>query len=1112
MSRLVAPVALLAGMWVVAMLAPSSAAAASAWWHLGDSARPSVLTPEGEGSIVIQAENVGTATTSGGAETITDVLPPGYSVVESEGKPEVSFFLFSFSEGKVDFGPTGPLGFLNACEVSGRTVSCTTPVSEEFGLDLSPVKPYEYLEVLIKVRLGAGAESGSKNTLKISGGSAPSASTASALPIQGGGSPFGIENFTMLPEDEGGVVDSRAGSHPLQLTTNLTLNQNEDPANPPALLRNVHIELPPGFIGNVNGLPQCTPLDFQHVVTGGTPNLCPPSSVVGVALVTIDEPHNYGVITFPVPVFNLAPKEGEPARFGFELVKTPVILDTSVRTGGDYGVNVDVSNTSELASVLSSTVTLWGVPNDPVHDASRGWGCLVGGYWASVSGQPCVPSTESHPRPFLTLPTACSDAFAITARAQSWPTAAAPSGIEAPTKTFSLEDEFGRALGIHGCNQLSFEPSIEVAPESHRASTPSGYTVRVHMPQEANENSAGLASAAIKSTTVTLPDGVAVNPSAAVGLEACSEGQVGFETIDSSGTALFTPSLPTPFCPEAAKIGTVRLKIPVLPGVLEGGVYLAYQNANPFHSLVAIYVVAEDQTTGVRVKLAGEVSLGPDGQATTSFVNTPQAPIEEAEFAFFGGPHASLGTPPSCGDYATKAVFTPWSGTAAANASSSFSITSGARGEACGPRGFGPRLHAGAASVQAGAFAPFSTTVDREDVDQAIAGVDVHLPAGLSAMIKSVTPCDEARANAGTCGPDSLIGHSTVQVGLGNEPYEVGGGQVFLTGPYRGAPFGLSIVTPAKAGPFDLGLVVVRARLEVDRHTAAVTVATDQTGPYSIPQVLKGIPLDIKRISVNVDRPGFTFNPTNCHLLELKGSFLGGEGGLAGAGAPFQVANCSDLAFAPKFAVSTSAHTSKADGASLSVKLTYPKFAPGRYSNIARVKVELPKRLPSRLTTLHEACLAATFDANPTKCPPRSIVGHAKAVVPNLPVPLQGPAYFVSHGGEAFPDLTMVLQGDNVTIELVGKTFISKKGITSSTFETVPDAPVESFELTLPKGRFSALTAVGKLCGSKLLMPTSFTAQSGREVHQSTKIKVTGCQKPHKKAKKHKRRVKKKAR
>jgi hypothetical protein len=399
------------------------------------------------------------------------------------------------------------------------------------------------------------------------------------------------------------------------------------------------------------------------------------------------------------------------------------------------------------------------------------------------------------------------------------------------------------------------------------------------------------------------------------------------------------------------------------------------------------------------------------------------------------------------------------------------------------------------------------------------------MPQGLSGILKGVTLCPEANANAGSCPANSLIGHTIVSVGLGADPFSVTGGQVFLTEGYKGASFGLSIVNPAVAGPFDLGKVIVRAKVQVDPHTAALTVTTDESGLYAIPHILDGIPLQIKHVNVLIDRPGFIFNPTSCAPKSITGSIQSAEGATSSTSSAFQVTNCKNLAFEPKVAISTQGKTSKANGASLTYKVTYPNVPIGTDANIRYVKVELPKNLPSRLTTLQKACTSQVFSQNPAGCPAASIIGHAKAVVPNIPVPLEGPVYFVSNGGEAFPDLTIVLKGYGVTVDLVGSTSI-KNGVTTSTFKSTPDVPFSSFELNLPQGKFSALAANGNLCkptvtktvkkkvkvkvngksemmtrkvkeqvSTTLTMPNEYIAQNGATYNYNAKLTVTGCAK-----------------
>jgi hypothetical protein len=666
----------------------------------------------------------------------------------------------------------------------------------------------------------------------------------------------------------------------------------------------------------------------------------------------------------------------------------------------------------------------------------------------------------------------------------------------------------------------------------------------VHVSQTAALNPDGLAESALRNTTVTLPEGVAINPAGADGLEACTSdpgalpkegtlpgeetvlgtpgdqiGYLGKKELNESEPGVmwntFTSEQPNPkqpgvnFCPDGSKIGTVKINTPLLPNPLEGAVYLAAQNQNPFGSLVAMYMVAEDPVSGSLVKLTGEVHLTETGQIVTTFKNTPDLPFEDLELHFFGGERAPLTTPSRCGTYTTQATFVPWDGNGPVNTTASFNIEHGPNGTPCPGASlpFNPSLAAGTTSIQAGGFSPFTMTMSREDGQQSLQSVSLKMPPGLSGLLTGVELCGEAQANAGMCGPNSLIGETIVSVGVGNDPFSVKGGKVYLTGPYKGAPFGLSIVNPAKAGPYDVerdtskpnnpacDCVVVRAKIEVDPITADLTVTSDNEGPYKIPTIIDGIPLQIKHVNVTVNRPGFTFNPTNCNPMAITGSLDSTEGATSTVSVPFQATNCARLSFKPQFNVSTSGKTSRQKGASLHVKLVYPKLPFGSQANIASVKVDLPKQLPSRLTTLQKACVDSVFAANPAACPAASRVGTAKAVTPLIPVALEGPAYFVSHGGAKFPELIVVLQGYGVTIDLHGETFISKAGITSSTFHTVPDAPVGSFELTLPEGKFSALAANGNLCKSVLKMPTAFTAQNGMTIKQSTPITATGCAK-----------------
>jgi hypothetical protein len=1075
-------------------LAQVQCSTCSSWWHLDAGSLPRNLPPGGEGKISVMAQNLGDAAMNGSTMVLSDTLPKGLTA------ENVELGIATVASASGLYGSA-------FCEIAGNRVTCTLP-----GELASFFQPYANLEIYIQVKVAATAKSGEINSVSITGGGAPGVTVNRPIMVSSAPTPFGVEQYEMTAENADGTPTLQAGSHPFQLTTTVMLNQASRPVAPPAFVKDLHFKLPPGLIGNPTPFPQC-PLSKFLTFPEIRYDLCPDNTVVGFASLTISLAAILGggesIETFDVPLFNLEPSVGEPARFAFDAGAAPVYLDTAVRTGSDYGVTVDVNNLTEIVGLLSSRVTFWGVPGDSRHDGSRGYNCL---YQGEAGFPPCTAVGQKTPPPLLTLPTACTGPLHTTLEADSWE----QEGTFTEPIEYTFLDNLGRPAGMVGCNQLPFSPSIKVTPDGQAGSTPTGLTVDEHVPQETSLNPTGLGESDVKGLSVTLPAGVALNPAAADGLQSCSLEQIGLQNSEA------------PTCSEASKVATVKIKTPLLPNALEGAAYLASQNANPFGSLVALYVYAEDPASGVRAKAAGEVLENPvTGQLTAHFENDPvfandprdagdpatqflpQLPFEDVELHFFGGDRAPLSTPSLCGSYTTTGTFTPWSENATTESSSTFNVVSGPNGSSCtDPLPFAPSLTAGTTSIQAGGFSPFTMTMSRPDGSQNLQAVQLKMPPGLLGTLATVKLCKEAQANAGTCGPESLIGHTTVSVGVGGNPYSVTGGEVFITEGYKGAPYGLSIVNPAKAGPFDLGQVVVRAKIEVDPISAVLTITTDTTGPYKIPTILDGIPLQIQHINVIIDRPNFTFNPTNCSQLPITGSLTSDQGASKALSVPFQVTNCAVLAFKPKLTAKVSGKTSRAAGASLSVKLTYPA---GPYdANIAKVKVDLPKQLPSRLTTLQQACPAATFNANPAACPPASIVGHATAVTPVMPVPLTGPAYFVSHGGEQFPDLIIVLQGYGATVHLVGSTFISKAGVTSSTFRTIPDVPVGTFELTLPQGKYSALAANGNLCTiKKLAMPTSFVAQNGVAIKTSTSIVPTGCARKAK-AKKVKHKTKKK--
>ncbi len=1052
-----------------------------------------VLAGRPDGEIFVGATNLGDEVVNPETHpvTITDRLPKGL----------------------VPVGITGAVGqtlkYAELGECSLKTVSCTFATQPAKGQP--NVQAAHQLQMLIAVDLKPGASSGEVNEASIVGGGAPPETARSALTVSGAPVPSGVNTYEIRPEEVGGKLDTQAGSHPFQLTTTLNFNETFEERILPEIFtsaggslpfinrpaggsaKDLSFNLPAGLIGNPQAIPTCPLQAFLELAY--RPNrTCPPDTVVGFAVPNVLV--EGGAILYEGSIqdslYNVEPAPGEPARFGFVVYGDPVLLDTSVRTGSDYAVRVNVTNITQTVEFIGNEITIWGVPGDPRHDGQR---CYYG-----AGGESSCSASVKQPPPFLSLPTSCSGPLHTSMQGDLW---------NDPKHLFGPVFNTAPMVALDGCNRLSFSSEISVAPDVQEGSTPTGLSVGIHVPQESTLDPEGLAESALRDTTVTLPVGVQISPAAADGLLACSDEEVGFTGVEaSSGTNLFTPG--PVGCPNASKVGTVEVKTPLLPEPLVGAVYLAAQNANPFGSLIGLYIEVEAPVSGVRVKLAGEIKLDEStGQIVTVFPNNPKVPVEEAKLHFFGGARAPLSTPSSCGSYTSTSSIVPWSGNEASKSSSTFDITSGPNGGPCAsPRPFQPGFNAGTTSVQAGGYSPLTMTLSRPDADQQLGKLSVVFPPGISAGLRGVRLCEEPQAATGDCPAESQIGTVTVSAGLGGDPFPVETGKAYITGPYEGDPFGVDVVVPAVAGPFNLGTEVVRSKVDVDPTDAHLTVVSD-----AFPTMLDGIPLQLQHINVNVNRPGFVFNPTSCEPMKLTGVLGSSEGATADVSTPFQVTNCAALSFKPEFAVSTSAKTSRTEGASLHVTLTLPNTPRGTGANVAKVKVSLPKQLPSPLKTLQKACTERVFAENPSNCPVASRVGEAKVETPVLEGPLSGPAYFVSHGGAKYPELIIVLTGeDGVTVQVHGETFISKQGITTATFGTVPDVPFSNFELELPEREYPALTANGNLCKGTLIMPTEMVGQNGLKINQETKISVTGCSKTKKASHKKKAKGKKKHR
>jgi hypothetical protein len=995
------------------------------------------------------AVNDGSRPTDGSLVTVTDRLPAGIVATEVTG--------YDFGPG-FEQGPGSNGGQQKPVALScalGSVVTCT---------DSAPVPPGDSLYIDITVQVAPGTPSGEMNTVGVSGGGAPAAYTIQPTPVSTALAPYGFESLRAEATGLDGLVDTQAGDRAYEYTTSYYLNVNhyrENHAQAAEDAKDFVFDLPAGFVGDPQVVRKC-PQILVHQFK------CPPSTQIGVAHVSVFAAAGHDTLhgQTSVPIYNVVPDAGTPAQFMFAIsVGVPVNLFVNVSQETNYGVRVLVSGVPQVGNLTGASLTFFGEPlNDPnVYNQSVGADAVA----------------------FLQNPVDCAAGPLQTkASSDSWqhpggylangsPNLSDPNWKTVTTTTYP---------SMTGCEMLQFNPSIQVTPDTTRADEPTGVTVDLHVPQSTDLTPA-LATPELKDATVTLPSGMSLSASASDGLQACSNGQIASESTEPAS------------CPDASVLGTVEVFTPLLEKPLTGQVYLGTPECDPCSATDAsdgreFRIFIQAAGNGVRIKKEGRIYANQStGQLTTRFTDNPDLPFEDVKLHFKGGLRAGLATPQECGSVMSSSDLVPWSTpiTPDATPSSSFNVDWDGNGGACpAVPGLNPGFSAGTSNPNAGQFSPLTLTFSRQDREQDLSGIQVRTPPGLLGTLAGIPLCGEPQASLGTCSADSRIGSMTVAAGPGSHPfYEQG--SLYLTGPYKGAPFGLSIVVPTVAGPFNLGNIVVRAQIDVDRHTTALTVTSDP-----LPQVIDGIPLRLRTANVTVDRPGFIFNPTNCAQQQITATISGAQGAQAHLSAPFAVAGCAGLPFAPKFKVSSSGHTSRANGASLDARLIYPR---GAQSNIAKVKVALPKQLPSRLTTLQKACPAATFEANPAACPKGAIVGIARATSPVLPVTLTGPAYFVSHGGEAFPNLIVVLQGYGVRIDLIGDTFINKAGITSSTFTNVPDVQVSSFELYLPQGPGSALAANGDLCKSKLVMPTSFIAQDGAQLKQTTRITVTGCTK-----------------
>jgi hypothetical protein len=885
-----------------------------------------------------------------------------------------------------------------------------------------------------------------------------------------------------------------ASAHPQVGFTQFTVKFTETLGlvNPVGAIGKIRVDLPVGLTVNPQATPQC-----EDISKPGDCAADAPLSQVGTSAVTLSI---LGVVTPPaapltiVPVFNLVPEEGQPALFGLELAGTPVYLKADVAWESDYheGFTIDVPEVPiPGAKVLINRLTFDGRAGDGT---------------------------------FITTPTTCLDPeqAGFEGIYSTWLLAASHEELASPGYNWpqSAEPQFESPLPEGkkpiDCEGVPYEPSLEVDPGQAATDAPAGAVTDVHVPHITGGGERE--SSQTRRAEVTLPAGMGINPSAANGLVACTDEQFGKGTRNPVA------------CPPASKVGTVAIETPPLPaGSVTGDVYVGQPKSSDPASgdLYRLFVAANSQRYGISARLIGSVKADPqNGQLTTVFDDgrfgraplpgLPEVPFTSFKLDFNDGPRAPLTSPPTCGPHRTTTSLTPWTGNPAATPSTDFKLSAAPAGGPCvgtmAARPFTPGFKAATDDPRGGAYSPFRVHITRAGGQQELKGATVDLPPGLTAKLAGLRYCPEsalaaAAANSGrneaavsSCPSSSFVGTAVVRTGSG-EPLQIGG-RVFLAGPYAGAPLSLAVVTPATAGPFDLGSVVLRVALVIDRETVQVHAVSDP-----IPHVFGGALLDINSVDVSLDRRNFSLDGTNCSPMAVGATLRGGGADPADpavfsafpASVPYQWNGCQTLKFRPKLKLQLFGARRRAKNPKLKAVL---KARDGD-ANIRRAVVTLPKGLILDQGNIAKVCTRTQFAVN--ACPGDSRYGFARAFSPLLDKPLEGPVRLRS-SDNLLPDLVASLHGQ-IDVDLAGKIDTSKGRIRNS-FNTVPDVPVSRFELTVRGGKRGILTNSRNLCAKKksgkpkkLKASVKLIAQNGKKSNNKHLTVKTPCGKKQKRNK-----------
>ncbi|WP_320672804.1 hypothetical protein [Patulibacter defluvii] len=881
-----------------------------------------------------------------------------------------------------------------------------------------------------------------------------------AVPAAADAVEFGIQPGTakvqLLAPDE--TPQSQAGAHPdLRVGFQVATTEPDRSGNvmPAGSLRDVDVRLPPGLIGSLRATPIC-------LETAKDTEQCPRETMIGTADVWLSTRPSRppGGALSRALVFRLQAPKGVAARLGFKITGISIILDARVTADGGYRLASGATGVSNAVALFRQELTLWGVPADHNGD---------GPLMADATNNMTYGVPGPGPRlPFMWAPTRCGTPLDATIDLRSW---------QQPEHT--VREDVRVSDGLSGCDQLPFAPTLAVQPDTKAAGQPSGYTVDLSVPQQ--EGPDDLTTAQVRDATVTLPEGVAISPGRARGLDVCTDAQLGAGADGAEA------------CPAASRVGEVRIDTPLLPDPLTGSVYMAEQRSQDPASgdMYRMFVVGHDPVSGVRIKLVGRIKADPrTGQLTTVFADNPQMPFSRLSLRLDGGDKAALVNPMTCGEKRASLAATAWTDLAK-TADATFTIDQG-----CPTGSFAPSLTAGTASPLAGQFSPFAVTVQRADGDQDLSQIGLDLPSGLLAALGSVPLCPEPQAAAGSCDAGSRIGTATVAAGTGASPYSLGG-PVYLGGPYKGAPFSLSIAVPAKAGPFDLGLVVVRSRLLVDANHAKASVVSDP-----LPTIVGGVPLHLQRVQIELDRPGFTFNATSCQPMQIGSTLTSTAGATAAPAVRYQAQGCDRVPLRPTLSMTLTGNASqlgKFGAPGVEAELTQ---TPGQ-SGLRQVRVTLPESVALNTANANKpGALCEPAQAAARSCPESSQVGWAEAETPALHEPLKGPIYFVR--GEriqdgkvvkTLPGLYVKLDGEGVPLDLRATSSITRTTPQRliADFAEIPDAPIKRFRMSLKAGSGSVLQTAKGVCPQAKLADVTFSGHTGGEQSARIAAAVPGC-------------------